>query len=292
VPAGTKGVSNGAGAVGIKLWDRPAVFLLKASETFEACAYFIEGGYWNDFADAPGDQNKKWAEGSCVTFDGIDTVYALKGEHNEFYAYSISTNTWLAKPDLPLGLKNKRAKGGAAICYHLGKVYCIKGSNSQEFWVYDRNSGTWVQGPDVTLGPRKTRVQDGGALVYCRSSRYLFATKGNCLEFWSYGRLSNFPTIQSDEVVALDGTVKEFSLAVGPSVTSSQASVRYAIPKAGNVGLKLYEVTGRCAAVLRDGWCEPGRYTATLSAKDLARGVYILKLQSDASNLARKLVIE
>jgi len=40
------------------------------------------------------------------------------------------------------------------------------------------------------------------------------------------------------------------SLAVSPTVTSSRARVRYAIPKAGNVGLKLYEVTGRCAVVL------------------------------------------
>ena len=289
VPAGTKGVSNGAGAVGIKLWDRPAVFLLKASETFEACAYYIEGGYWNDFADAPGDQNKKWAEGSCVTFDGIDTVYALKGEHNEFYAYSVSTNTWLAKPDLPLGPKNKRAKGGAAICYHLGKVYCIKGSNSQEFWVYDRNAGTWTQGPDVTLGPRKTRVQDGGALVYCRSSRYLFATKGNCRELWSFGKLTNVGGPM--DAVSTPMPIR-FSLAVSPSVTSSQARVRYAIPEAGNIRLKLYDVTGRCAAVLRDGSCEPGRYTANVSAKGLARGVYILKLESADGSLTRKVVIE
>ncbi len=80
--------------------------------------------------------------------------------------------------------------------------------------------------------------------------------------------------------------------AISPSVTSSRARVLYGIPKAGNVGLKVYEVTGRCAAVLRNGWCEPGRYTANLSAKGLARGVYILKLESDAGSLTRKVVIE
>jgi len=293
VPAGSKGVSNGASAVGIK--DRHGsysfsyIFLLKASETFEAYWYDVSQDRWDACADAPGDQNTKWAAGSCVTFDGVDTVYALKGEHNQFYAYVLSENEWLVKPDLPLGPKNKQAKGGAALCYHLGKVYCIKGSNSQEFWVFDCNGDTWTQGPDVTLGPRKTRVQDGGALVYCRSSRYLFATKGNCLELWSYGRLSNYEGPAG--AVSVPVPIR-FSLAVSPSVTSSQARVSYAIPRAGTVSLKLYEVTGRCAVVLRDGRCEPGRYTANLSAKGLARGVYAIKLESEAGNLTRKFVIE
>jgi hypothetical protein len=290
VPAGSKGVSNGAGAAGVQDGPNSYVFLLKASGTFEAYWYNVGYARWEDaYSDAPGDKNKKWAEGSCVTSDGVSTVYALKGEHNEFYAYDVYTSTWLAKPDLPLGPKNKQAKGGAAICYHLGKVYCIKGSNSQEFWVYDCNANTWTQGPDVTLGEHKTRVQDGGALVYCRSSRYLFATKGNCLELWSFGKLTNVggPMDAASAPVPI-----RFSLAVSPSVTNSHARVHYAIPKAGNVGLKLYEVTGRCAAVLRNGWCEPGRYTASLSAKGLARGVYILKLESDACNLTRKVVIE
>jgi hypothetical protein len=290
VPAGSKGVSNGAGAAGVQDGPNSYVFLLKASGTFEAYWYNVGYARWEDaYSDAPGDKNKKWAEGSCVTSDGVSTVYALKGEHNEFYAYDVYTSTWLAKPDLPLGPKNKQAKGGAAICYHLGKVYCIKGSNSQEFWVYDCNANTWTQGPDVTLGEHKTRVQDGGALVYCRSSRYLFATKGNCLELWSFGKLTNVggPMDAASAPVPI-----RFSLAVSPSVTNSHARVHYAIPKAGNVGLKLYEVTGRCAAVLRNGWCEPGRYTAILSAKGLARGVYILKLESDACNLTRKVVIE
>jgi len=44
--------------------------------------------------------------------------------------------------------------------------------------------------------------------------------------------------------------------------------------------------------VLRDGWCEPGRYTADVDAGRLARGVYILKLENGGRSLTRKLVIE
>ncbi len=289
VPAGVAGVHSGASATGVTAGTNRYVYFLKASATFEFYRYDVANDNWQVMVTAPGPEGQEFKTGSSISFDGTDTVFALKGIFNKFYAYSVATNTWSDKPDLPLGLDKKQAKGGAAICYHLRNVYCIKGSNSQEFWVFDCNAGTWTQGPDVTLGPRKTRVQDGGALVYCRSSRYLFAAKGNCLEFWSFGRLSNY---EGPQGVASTPMPIRFSLEVSPSVTSNQSRISYGIPKAGNTRLKLYDVTGRCAVVLRDGWCDPGRYTANLSAKSLARGVYILKLERDAENLTRKVVIE
>jgi hypothetical protein len=293
VPAGTKGVHNGAGAAGVQVGPSSFVFMLKASETFEFYRYDVAQNSWEARANAPGDKKKKWGEGSCVSSDGVDTVYALKGGENEFYAYVVSTNTWLAKPDLPLGLKKKQAKGGAAICYHLRNVYCLKGGNTQEFWVYNCDANTWTPGSDVPLGPRKTRVQDGGALVYCRASRYLFATKGNSLEFWSYGHLSNYPTIQSgEEVIALGAGVNTYGLATASVLVPGRDRVCFALPKPGIVSLKLYDMTGRVARVLANGWHPQGRHEVSLNAQDLARGVYILKLQSDACNLARKVVIE
>jgi len=291
VPAGAAGVHSGASATGVSIGINRYVYFLKASATFEFYRYDVANDNWQAMATAPGPEGQEFKTGSSISFDGTDTIFALKGIFNKFYAYSVATNTWSGKPDLPPGPNNKQAKGGAAICHHLRHTYCLKGSNSQEFWIFHCDDNAWRESTDVPLGAHKTRVQDGGALVYCRQSRYLFATKGNCLEFWAFGRLSNFGT-QSDEVVDLDAAVKRLALEVSPSVTNSRARVRYALPKAGSVGLKLYEVTGRCAAVLRNGWCEPGRYTAAVDAGSLARGVYILKLQSDAGSLTRKVVIE
>jgi len=220
-------------------------------------------------------------------------VYALKGGENEFYAYVVSTNTWLARPDLPLGPKKKQAKGGAAICCHLRNVYCLKGGNTQEFWVYNCDGNTWTQGSDVPLGPHKSRVQDGGTLVYCRASRFLFATKGNCLEFWSYGRLSNYSGAMSDqEPIELSGRLTPYRLDVRPTVVTGQASVAYALPQAGNVVLALYDAGGRLVKTLVHGTSRPGVYTAQLAVSDLARGVYILRYRSGEYKAARKLVVE
>jgi uncharacterized delta-60 repeat protein len=285
------GTHSGASACGVSILSNKYIYLLRGAATFDFYRYSVAGNSWEAMADAPGIAGEEFKLGSSITYDGVNTIYVLKGILNKFYTYAVATNTWAEKPDLPFGLKNKQAKGGAAICYHLRKVYCIKGSNSQEFWIYDCNTSTWAQDGDVPLGDDKTRVQDGGTLVYLSQSRYLYATKGGTLELWSYGKLSNIG-VQSGEVISLDGAVKRFSLAVGPSVTSSRARVHYAIPKATNVSLRLYEVTGRCVAVLHDGRREPGRYSADVDAGSLARGVYILKLQSDACRLTRKVVVE
>jgi hypothetical protein len=291
VPGCGHGLQWGASAAGVKVGNHSYVYLLKASESFEFCRYNVEGDSWEAMAPAPGRRGEEFKTGSCITYDGVDTIFALKGTHNNFYAYVVSTNSWQARTSLPVG-RGKQAKGGAAICYHLRKVYCIKGSNSQEFWVYNCADNTWIQGADIPLGQRRCRVQDGGALVYCRASRYLFATKGNSLEFWSYGHLSNYGQQSSEEVIALGAGVNTYGLATASVLVPGRDRVCFALPKPGIVSLKLYDMTGRVARVLANGWHPQGRHEVSLSAQDLARGVYILKLQGEACNLVRKVVIE
>lgn len=69
-------------------------------------------------------------------------------------------------------------------------------------------------------------------------------------------------------------------------------AIRYSVPTATALSLKLYDITGALAKTVSNGRVKPGRYTVGLSAQGLARGVYILKLKSGASSLTRKLVIE
>jgi hypothetical protein len=292
VPAGAAGVHAGASAAGVTIGTRSCVYLLKASGTFEFYRYDIVKDSWSTMAPAPGLPGEEFKTGSCITSDGGDTIFVLKGIFDKFYAYVVSSNTWLTRSDLPLGPDNKQAKGGAAICYHFRSVYCLKGSNSQEFWIFDCNAGTWSQGPDVTLGPHKSRVQDGGALVYCSSSRYLYATKGGCLEFWSYGRLSNYNSgTMSSGQVALDA-LTPYRLDVNPSVVTGRARIGYALPLAGNVELALYDAAGRLAKTLVKGTRMPGVYTACFASSELARGVYIVRYRSGDYKASHKLIIE
>jgi hypothetical protein len=293
VPAGEARLLFGASACGATYGGANYIYLLKASHTREFYCYDVANDNWQAMAEAPGDRWEQFGWGSAISGDGRDMIYALKGLFNKFYAYSIAGNNWIELQRLPLGRYKKVALGGASICYHLNKVYCIKGGNSQEFWVYDCNTDSWIQGSDVPLGRHRTRVREGGALVYCRASRYLFATKGNCLEFWSYGKLSNFMSIQSgEEVIALGAGVNTYGLATASMLVPGRDRVCFALPKPGIVSLKLYDMTGRVARVLANGWHPQGRHEVSLNAQDLARGAYILRLSSGACCLTRKVIIE
>jgi hypothetical protein len=68
--------------------------------------------------------------------------------------------------------------------------------------------------------------------------------------------------------------------------------VNYSLPAAGNVSLKLYDVSGALVKTVTCGYVLPGSHAVNLSGEGLARGAYILKLQSGASSVTRKLVIE
>jgi len=129
-------------------------------------------------------------------------------------------------------------------------------------------------------------------MVYCRYHRYLFATKGHSDEFWSYGKLTNYG-IQGGDVVNLsDGPVKRFELGVWPSITRDRAEVKYALPRAGRVMVRLFDVSGRQAAVLAEGWHESGRYSANVETSHLAQGIYLLKCETADNVKTRKLVVQ
>jgi len=102
--------------------------------------------------------------------------------------------------------------------------------------------------------------------------------------------------VTGDSTTSLDAASvllpSEFALSVVPNPTKIGTAIRYAVPTATKVSLKLYDITGALARTVIDGRVQPRRYTANLSAKGLARGVYILKLKSDACSVTRKVVIE
>jgi uncharacterized delta-60 repeat protein len=293
VPAGAVGVHSGASAAGVTAGSDSYVYLLKASGTFEFYRYSVADNAWTTMAAAPGQLGEEFAGGSSVSYDGTDTIFALKGGLNGFYDYVVSTNTWQTRASLPLGNKLKQAKAGAAVCYHLNRVYCIKGGNTQEFWVYNCTDNSWMQGSDVPLGLNKNRVQDGGSLVYCRDSRYLFCTKGGSFEFWSFGRLLNYGQQTPDGVVSLQTPgVSTYGMVTASALVPGRDRVAFALPKAGNVSLKLYDMTGRVARVLVNGWHEAGRHEVGLGAASLAQGAYILRYATGDFLESRKLVVQ
>ena len=71
-----------------------------------------------------------------------------------------------------------------------------------------------------------------------------------------------------------------FSLSVFPNPFNPSTEIRYDLPRAGHVSLRVYDLLGREVAVLKDGFVEAGTHRVTFDGSDLASGVYICRLQA------------
>jgi N-acetylneuraminic acid mutarotase len=188
VPRVGNTIKEGAGAVGVSNQGSDYVYLLKGSNTYEFYRYDVAQDGWTTLPSAPaGNHSKRYKAGSCITWDGSDNIFCLKGSCNEFYRYSVSGQTWTTLADLPLtgSAGRKKAKDGASLAYSDGSVYALKGGNTREFWKYDFASNTWTEQPNMPLGSYSRRVKGGGALA--NVGGVLLALKGNnTREFYAY----------------------------------------------------------------------------------------------------------
>jgi hypothetical protein len=76
-----------------------------------------------------------------------------------------------------------------------------------------------------------------------------------------------------------------------PNPFSRSTLIRYSLPVAQSVALRIYDLAGRVVATVLDG--EPqaaGQHEATFSARGLSGGVYFCRLQVGRIQLTRKLL--
>jgi len=72
--------------------------------------------------------------------------------------------------------------------------------------------------------------------------------------------------------------------------------VIYALPAAGNVSLRVYDVTGRTVRTLANGHQKAGSYSVSWDSKDsrgrqVARGVYFYRLDTPGFRAVKKAVV-
>jgi hypothetical protein len=76
-----------------------------------------------------------------------------------------------------------------------------------------------------------------------------------------------------------------------PNPFNPSTTIRYAIPKAGQVKLNVYSVTGKLVASLVDEYKTAGNYAVNFNATNLASGVYFYRLTSGAFVENRKMIL-
>jgi hypothetical protein len=76
-----------------------------------------------------------------------------------------------------------------------------------------------------------------------------------------------------------------------PNPFNPTTMINYALPKAGNVVLKVYDVLGKEVATLINDFKESGRYSVEFDASKLSSGMYIYKLTSDKFTEVKKMML-
>jgi hypothetical protein len=86
--------------------------------------------------------------------------------------------------------------------------------------------------------------------------------------------------------------VKEYSLSQNyPNPFNPVTTINYALPKSGNVVLKVYDILGKEVATLVNNHQETGRYSVQFDGSKIASGMYIYKLTSGSFSEIKKMML-
>lgn len=289
--ANGKGIKGGAALTCAKIGQNIYIYFMKGTKTSEFCAYDATADTWiKNLKLIPIlPSGKPMKDGSSMV-KGDSVLFCLKGGYNDFYAYSIGSDTWYLKKSLPMigtSQRKKKAKDGAGLCYDDAHnvVYCLKGGNTQEFWAYYPDLDTWIELETIPKGPSNKRVKGGGALTFAEG--LIFALKGNnTRELWCYTpktiKLQNpiLLTVQClnrnvmSEGIALKKEGDKIKVLFGSNITLT--------------GYSLYNVLGR---LVRSEQNKKGNNNLLIDMKGIPSGVYILKLNSNKTTITQKIIL-
>lgn len=89
-----------------------------------------------------------------------------------------------------------------------------------------------------------------------------------------------------------EGIPTEYTLSQNyPNPFNPTTQIKYSVPKAGFVSLKVYNTLGQEVAILFSGNQQVGNYTATFNGAGLASGVYMYKLEAGDVSISKKFVL-
>ena len=115
-------------------------------------------------------------------------------------------------------------------------------------------------------------------------------------EFAERYRQSSGDTLPIPAIVSVadeDGSLPmEFTLSQNyPNPFNPVTSINYALTKAGNVILSIYNLRGERVATIVEEYQIPGIYSANWNAENSASGIYFYRLQIGTASISKKMLL-
>ncbi len=191
MPAGAKQIKDG----GWLAYDAGAdagtgrIYASRGNKQPDFFAYNPVMDSWKALAPwLPGTEGKLPGKGSAGCADGNGAIYATKGNNKSgFWKYDATKDSWYQKKDVPLGVSNKKVKGGTDIAWaykgSTGSPYLLKGYKN-EFYRYDTGGDSWQTLSPAPVGANQ-KWDKGSWLAYDGTSK-IYAFKAKYHEFYRY----------------------------------------------------------------------------------------------------------
>jgi hypothetical protein len=201
--------------------------------------------------------------------------------------------------------------------------------NFQSLWYTTNGGGSWTNvegnlagasGPSIrwatlfyldgqlevflgtSIGVLSTSTLAGGSTVWVQEAADIignviigymdFRASDNTLAVGTHGRgvfTGRFvPNVAVGEGMAAQRATLSQSY---PNPAREGATIAFELPRAGDVSLRLYDVSGREVAVLANGRREPGRHEVPVAAGRLAPGAYYYVLKAGGAVETRKMLV-
>jgi hypothetical protein len=188
MPVGAKPIAAG----GWLAYDasKAKIYASRGNKQSDFFAYTPQGDSWKARSPwLPGTEGKLPAVGSAGCANGNGVLYATKGNNKAgFWTYNATKDSWKQLKDVPLGLSNKKVKGGTGIAWaykgSTGSPYLLKGYKN-EFYKYNVDGDSWTTLTPAPVG-LNVKWDKGSWLAYDDVNKKIYAFKAKYMEFYRY----------------------------------------------------------------------------------------------------------